>query len=222
MGTSRDLLKNPRRPSRASEHHRYAAFALQILSPDDRQVKRLVPSRSNIAYTKKTRDGRDFFALDVDLADSWRRLEGSLSTITKYECKFSQFDPSLSEPPLPSSFRYADTYSSFEDLYQHALSAKSVFDLFIAWVVYIIIGGTDRGVILEHSTKPTDHWPKWCKEAIRDKVFEASWLTSFYSRRPLISGLVALGCSSPRTRVLSWTKSPSSFALVFHSRLSAL
>ncbi len=174
-----DLLQNPRRPSWASKHHRYAAFALRVLSPDDRQVKRLVPSRSNIGYTKKTHDGRDFFTLDAELSKSWRRLEGSLHTITQYVRKFSQFDPSLSEPPMPSSFRYADTYSSFEDLYQHALLAKSAFDLFIAWVVYIVTGGTDRGVILEHSAEPVNSWPEWCKEAIRNKTFEASWLHQF-------------------------------------------
>lgn len=189
-GDINDILRNCRQPSSALKETRYASLALRTLSPQDRLMKRLKPSRSNIPYTRIGEgDVETSFVLDEELVKSWQRLERSLEEAKGRSLKFFTPDPDLSEPPLPSSFQYAKAYRSFEELYRQVQLAKSAFDLLIAWVVYVVVASnaSERSFIRngKFSDKHIGSWPKWCKDAIEDNKknkqegFEPGWLNYF-------------------------------------------
>lgn len=179
-GTPRDPQYNPLRASESSNDHPYAAFVLRAPSRDDRHMQRLLIATNNIPHVRKVDEqGRQTFTFEIGTMKRWRKLEEILRRMGDSALKVIAIT-NIAEPQSPSSFRYYDTFDSYERLRRHVLAARRAFDLYIAWVVYVTAVCSDVGHIQRTYNKSAISWPKWCLDVVKDEdEIKADWLHNF-------------------------------------------
>lgn len=174
-----ELLKNPRVPMSLSRHFPYAAFVLREIHSDNRQLAKLLFSNKDIPFVKQMRDGQEKFLLEIERRGGWQRLERLLRKIA--ECVQAAYPSrsTLIAPTPPSKLGYHQPYNSYAELHRQVVLSERAFEVYVAWIVYVVIACLDFGSLRKISATSPVAWPKWVDKGIKADWFKEDWLHTF-------------------------------------------
>ena len=119
--------------------------------------------------------------MDSDMLKSWRRTEsliyGTINCLTSM--RVCEFNLEFEMPRSPSSYGYANAWSTEDELKRQVMKARYAFKNVLAYLTFLITGSAfvtpgDGTAIYTPGGDVT--WPRWANAAVRDHGVHPAWL----------------------------------------------